>query len=122
MAYSQGATWRDALLAYLSTNRDMVYHHLQRHAPELKLRPMQATYLAWIDVTAMQWRDPVLEFERGGVGLTDGRFFAGEGHVRLNFALPRHRLMEGLDRMVVVVAARREELARLKGAQQTGNG
>jgi cysteine-S-conjugate beta-lyase len=89
-AYStEGYAWRSALVAYLRSNRELVYAHMAQHMPELRMWPMQATYLAWIDATALQWRDPVLEFERGGVGLTDGRFFGQKGYVRLNFALPR---------------------------------
>lgn len=40
-----------------------------------------------------------MEFERAGVGLTDGKSFLGEGYVRINFACPREMLMEGLRRM-----------------------
>lgn len=45
------------------------------------------------------WKSPALEFERAGVGLTDGKSFLGEGYVRINFACPRDMLMEGLRRM-----------------------
>lgn len=46
-----------------------------------------------------RWKSPALEFERAGVGLTEGKSFLGEGYVRINFACPREMLMEGLRRM-----------------------
>lgn len=52
-----------------------------------------------------------MEFERAGVGLTDGKTFLGEGYVRINFACPRAMLMEGLRRM---------EKAVITGYRETG--
>lgn len=56
-----------------------------------------------------------MEFERAGVGLTDGKTFLGEGYVRINFACPREMLMEGLRRMEQAVI----EGHRLKEAGKT---
>ena len=54
----------------------------------------QGTYLAWIDVRAKGWADPVAQFEAGGVGLSDGRDFGLSGFVRLNFGCPPAQLEE----------------------------
>ena len=43
--------------------------------------------------------------EMAGVGLSDGRDFAGAGWVRLNFGCPRATLDEALRRMAAAVAA-----------------
>ena len=66
--------------------------------PGVKLARNQATYLAWIDMSALGLDDPVAFFEQAGVGLSpapssDGQF------VRLNFGCTRARLTEGLARM-----------------------
>ncbi|KAG5190910.1 aminotransferase [Tribonema minus] len=116
------AAWRAALRARLRGNRDLVYTFLCARAPEVIAHPMAATYLAWLDVRALAWRDPVLEFERGGVGLTDGRFFGAPGYVRLNFGLPRWRLEEGLERLAAVVEARRAALEVEVGSGSGGGG
>ncbi|CAN0353470.1 unnamed protein product, partial [Discosporangium mesarthrocarpum] len=47
----------------------------------------------------LRWKSPGLQFEKYGVGLTDGKTFLGEGFVRLNFACPRAMLEEGLLRI-----------------------
>ena len=68
--------------------------------PAIKLQPMQATYLAWLDVRALDLDNPVKFFEDAGVGLSNGLDFGAPGFLRLNFGCPRDRLQEGLERMV----------------------
>lgn len=65
----------------------------------LKMGPVEATYLAWIETGSLNIADPAKWFEGAGVGLSDGREFDGPGFVRLNFGCPRSRLIEALDRM-----------------------
>ncbi|CAM9737582.1 unnamed protein product, partial [Heterosigma akashiwo] len=104
--------WRRALVRYLDGNRELVYRAVaERMAPEVTVRPMAATYLAWLDVSALGLGDPWGYFNRWGVGLSSGADFgeAGRGCVRLNFGLPRRRLEEGLERMAAAVGARRRE-------------
>ena len=59
--------------------------------------------LAWINARKLETPDPVLFFERAGVGLSDGRHFQGEGFVRLNFGCRRETLLEALSRMKLAV-------------------
>ncbi|CAM9935878.1 unnamed protein product [Ascophyllum nodosum] len=98
-AYTSGEPWRQALLTHLRGNRAALYAFLEERLPELRIDPMEATYLAWVDVRELGWKNPAAEFERAGVGLTDGRTFLGDGFVRINFACPRATLMEALRRM-----------------------
>jgi cystathionine beta-lyase len=60
---------------------------------------VQATYLAWIDTTALNLPEPGRFFVQAGVGLSDGKEFDGDGFVRLNFGCPRQTLQEGLTRL-----------------------
>ncbi len=98
-AYAKGEPWRQALLHYLRGNYQLVFDFVAESLPGVRLRPMEATYLAWLDVSALAIEDPCAFFEQHGVGLSDGRPFAGPQHVRLNFGCPRDRLREGLNRM-----------------------
>lgn len=98
-AYRQGEPWRQELLAYLRGNRDFLYAFAREHLPGLKLWPMQATYLAWLDVRGLELDNPVKFFEDAGVGLSNGLDFGAPGFLRLNFGCPRARLREGLERM-----------------------
>lgn len=98
-AYRRGEPWRQELLAYLRGNRDLAYAFVKEHLPGITMRPMQATYLAWLDVRGLGLEDPVSAFEEVGVGLSNGVDFGAPGFLRLNFGCPRDRLLEGLRRM-----------------------
>jgi len=107
-AFRHGEPWRQALLAYLRGNRDLLTATLARTLPELVIEaPIEATYLAWIHVGRLGLADPIAHFEAHGVGLSDGAFFgAPRGqYVRLNFGCPRATLAEALRRMAAAVAA-----------------
>ena len=107
-AYRQGEPWRQALLAYLRGNRDFLLDYTARELPGVRVEaPIEATYLAWFNVTALGLKDPVLYFERHGVGLSDGRYFGAEpgSHLRLNFGCTRATLAEALSRMKQAIAA-----------------
>jgi cystathionine beta-lyase len=102
-ALRDGEPWRQELLAYLRGNRDHLARVLAERLPRLKLaQPLEATYLAWIDCRGLGEENPQSFFEKAGVGLSDGRDFAGAGWVRLNFGCPRATLDEALRRMVAV--------------------
>jgi cystathionine beta-lyase len=97
-AYRDGQNWLDALLIYLRSNRDNVTRSI-REIPGLRMTHVEATYLAWIDTAATGLKEPGKSFEEAGVGLSDGRDFAGPGFLRLNFGCPSATLAEGLSRM-----------------------
>ncbi len=108
-AYRDSEPWRQALLAYLRGNRDFLVDFVRRELPGVKIEaPIEATYLAWLNVTALGLDDPLAHFERHGVGLSDGvPFGAPKGHyVRINFGCPRATLAEALRRMKAALAAR----------------
>ena len=63
------------------------------------MAPVEATYLAWIDVRSANLQNPVKFFEDAGVGLQDGIEFDGPGFVRLNFGCRRALLEEALERL-----------------------
>lgn len=108
-AYRDGEPWRQALLATLRGNRDFLLEFVRRELPGVSIEaPIEATYLAWLNVRELNLPDPVAHFEAHGVGLSDGAFFgAPKGHyVRLNFGCPRATLATALQRMKKAVAAR----------------
>ena len=105
-AYRDSEPWRQALLAYLRGNRDFLKNFLERELPGVRLEaPLEATYLAWLNVGALGLADPVAHFEKHGVGLSDGAFFGVPrgGYVRLNLGCPRATLEEALRRMKAAV-------------------
>lgn len=101
-AYRHGEPWRQALLGYLRGNRDFLLAYAARELPQVTIEaPIEATYLVWLNIAALGWKDPVTQFEHHGVGLSDGRFFGVQPgmYLRLNFGCPRSTLAEALSRM-----------------------
>jgi cystathionine beta-lyase len=101
-AYRHGEPWRQAVLSYLRSNRDLLVAFITDNLPGISLEaPIEATFLAWLNVASLNLDNPVNFFESHGVGLMDGEpFSAPRGHyVRLNFALPRSLLLDALKRM-----------------------
>ena len=107
-AYRHGEPWRRALLDYLRRNRDFLLDFVARELPGIRVEaPIEATYLAWLNVAALGLTDPVAYFERQGAGLSDGRNFGAKPatYLRFNFGCPRATLAEALARMKRAIAA-----------------
>jgi cystathionine beta-lyase len=99
-AYRHGEPWRQALIAYLQHNRDTLVEFIRNRCPGLSVRPGQATYLAWIDASALAVPNPALHLEnKAGLFLSDGAFFGWPDHLRFNFGCPHARLLEGLEKL-----------------------
>ena len=101
-AFRDCGDWHAALLDYLRKNRDMVADAVS-NMPNLSMAPLEATYLAWIDVRKTGIENPIEFFESAGIGMQDGADFDGPGFVRLNFGCPRETLKEALRRMVAAL-------------------
>ena len=109
-AYRDSEQWRQDLLAYLRGNRDFLLDFLARELPGLYVAaPVEATYLAWINIESLNLPDPIAHFETHGVGLSECAFFGAKrgSHVRINFGCPRATLAEALNRIKTAVAALR---------------
>jgi cystathionine beta-lyase len=100
-AFSDEGDYLAELLAYLRAN----HTRLAMLVGE-RMTPVEATYLAWIDVRGTRAEKHAgAHFERFGLGLSDGAPFAGSGFVRFNFACPQSLLYRGLERLEAALAA-----------------
>jgi len=97
-AYRYGKPWLTALLDYLRQNHHQVLTTVTA-MPGLTMKPVEATYLAWIDARALEIEPPAFFFEKAGVGFNNGADFGMPGFVRLNFGCPKKMLDQGLARM-----------------------
>lgn len=100
-ALRDGGAWLDGVLAGLDANRRFLADLLADRLPAVRWTPPQATYLAWLDCSALGAGDPAEAFLRAGVALSAGPAFGtgGAGHARLNFATSRAILTEAVSRM-----------------------
>ena len=98
-AYQGGEAWRLKLIEYLRENRKTVEQFIKQHMPEINYIPGEATYLAWLDMRALNLEDPFRYFLKHKVALSNGAEFNGDGFLRLNFGCPQSVLIEGLEKM-----------------------
>ena len=104
-AFAKGAPWLDALRTYIADNKALVAEFLKDELPQIHLVPSQATYLLWLDCSAVAGggTDELAKTlrERTGLYLSAGSQFGGNGaqFLRMNIACPRPVLQDGLERL-----------------------
>lgn len=102
-AFAGASEWLDQVLIGLAHNRDLLGQLIAEQLPTIGYARPEATYLAWLDCTALGDGDrpQQLFLERGRVGLEPGLRFGrqGSGHVRLNFATSAEVIDEAVARM-----------------------
>jgi cystathionine beta-lyase len=108
-AFRHGEEWLDEALGYLDENRRLLGELLRRHLPQVRYRPPDGTYLAWLDCTAMELPGSPGELvtDRAHVTVVDGPAFGagGAGSFRLNFATPQPVLTEMVERVAAALTA-----------------
>ena len=103
-AYTDGSPWLRALMDYLKLNYETVQDYFKKELPMLKLSPLEATYLVWIDFRKLGLNDEELRnfvIDKAGLGLNNGSVFGlgGSGFQRMNIACPRNELIKALDKL-----------------------
>jgi cysteine-S-conjugate beta-lyase len=105
----EGQEWLEQVLAYLGGNRDFLAEFLHEKIPAIRMSRVEGTYLAWLDCGGLGIINRPSDFflKNAAVALSEGGEFGkgGENFVRLNFACPRKRLAQALDRMKTALAA-----------------
>ncbi|WMY76185.1 PatB family C-S lyase [Buttiauxella selenatireducens] len=101
-AWQEGDTWLQALLPYLRRNRDRLVYAIN-NMPGLKMASPQATYLGWVDATALPVDNPTLFFQKAGLGFSPGADFGEAKFVRINFGCTSANLEEAIKRMEAAV-------------------
>ena len=97
-AYRHGEEWLDEVVGYLDESRHLLARLLSRHLPDVRYRPPDGTYLAWLDCTAMDLPGSPGELvaDRAHITVVDGPAFGagGAGSFRFNFGTPQPVLTE----------------------------
>lgn len=105
----EGEAWLLRLLDYLQGNFALLERYGADRLPDIKIYPLEGTYLAWLDGRALHPDDTKLKeiLLKHGVWLDEGSKFGpgGNGFQRINIACPRSLLQEALDRMANALAS-----------------
>jgi cystathionine beta-lyase len=109
-AYNESEDWLEELREVLYENKQIVKEYLTEELPIVNLIECDATYLLWLDCSALNTSSKVLsEFLRQNQGLflSAGSDFGqcGDNFLRMNIACPQKLLIEGLDKLKAGVIA-----------------
>ncbi|WP_116788643.1 MalY/PatB family protein [Flavobacterium psychrotrophum] len=104
-AYNDGTQWLDAVKVYLYDNYLYLKSFVEEQLPQLKVIPLQATYLVWLDCCnipepASTLTEKLLNEHK--LWLNAGSMYGSVGahFLRINIACPRQTLREGLGRLL----------------------
>ena len=103
--------WLDELLTVLEENRRLMAGFLADRLPEVKMTPLEATYLPWLDFRFLGLTPEAqarFMAEKARCFFTEGYHFGkeGAGFERWSIACPTRVLAEGLERMEQAVRSR----------------
>ena len=103
-ALENGAEWLDELRQYIFQSKKFAHEFVSREIPEIKIVPADATYLLWIDLSAVCDDATHLAdfiFEKTGLHVCAGAIYGdpGKKFIRVNIACPRSVLEDGLNRL-----------------------
>ena len=105
-AYREGEPWLDGLVDALHSNRVLLAGLLDASLPGVVYEQPHASYLAWLDLSALGWGDDpaAIGLERGKVALHPGPMFGsqGRGFARLNFGCSPEVLAEAISRLAAI--------------------
>lgn len=108
-AYNEGEDWIDQLNVYLWENYQALKTFFRDNLPQLEVIDLEGTYLVWVNVratgmTGNELTDKLLK--EGKVFVNRGTMYGkttGEDYIRINIAMPRSLMLEGLKRMKDVI-------------------
>ena len=101
-ALSHGDDWLDGTIAAIEASNALLAELLTQHLPEVGYRSPRASYLGWLDFSALGWGDdPSIRALEAKVALNAGPSFGtqGSGFARLNFACAPDVLTEAVTRL-----------------------
>ena len=107
-AYKKGEAYVDELNKYLFENKRYVSSFIKEKLPNIKLTSSHATYLLWIDVSALNIKSDLFVDElrkQTGLILSPGKQFGdgGEYFLRMNIATSLEKVKDAMNRLKVYV-------------------
>jgi aminotransferase/cystathionine beta-lyase len=104
IAYNECGEWLDELVELIHHNHNVLKSFMQEHLPEVKVFPLEGTYLQWMDFNELGYDKDELErlmHMEAEVFFDEGYVFGeeGNGFERMNIACPTKVMVEGLERL-----------------------
>lgn len=104
VGYRECDDYIDQLVEYIKENTIIVEEFIKKELPQLKYKPAEGTYLAWIDGRELPFTKEEIQYalvNEGKVGIMPGETYGDNGakYLRLNCGCPKEKLIEGLWRL-----------------------
>ncbi|MNO71646.1 Cystathionine beta-lyase PatB [compost metagenome] len=104
VGYRECDDYIDQLVEYIKENTIIVEEFIKKELPQLKYKPAEGTYLAWIDGRELPLTKEEIQYalvNEGKVGIMPGETYGDNGakYLRLNCGCPKEKLIEGLWRL-----------------------
>lgn len=108
-AYTHGAEWIDQVNEYVFENVNLCKSFISEHLPAIKTYRHEATYLLWLDFSALPFTHKELwdkMIKEARIAMNDGIIFGKEGEkfLRMNLACPKKCVKEALEKIKGVFA------------------
>ena len=114
-AYNKGEPWLEELIPVIASNAEYVTAFMTENFPEIKVSPLEGTYLLWIDMRGLGMTHVEMKkmLEDAGIYVDTGEMFgaAGRGYQRINLACARATLEKAMCRFRDAVEKFRKERA-----------
>lgn len=108
-AYNEGEDWINQLNVYLWENYQALKTFFKDNLQQLEVIDLEGTYLVWVNIRATGMTGNELTkklLKEGKVFVNRGTMYgetAGEDYIRINIAMPRSLMLDGLKRMKSVI-------------------
>lgn len=101
-AYNECEDWLEELLTVVHENAKLVENFMAEHFPEIRVYPLEGTYLQWLDMRKLGMTHVELKkmLEGAGLYLDNGELFGtlGRGFQRINLACAKVTIEKALER------------------------
>ncbi len=103
-AYTEAKPWLEDLKIHLMQNFTMLKVVCEKYSERIKVTPIEATYLAWLDCKGMNMSNKELRkffIQDAKLGLNSGLSFGreGSGFMRLNFAISSAKMLQVVNQL-----------------------
>lgn len=111
-AYNECEDWLEELLTVIEDNAKYVEDFMAENFPEIKVFPLEGTYLQWLDMRSLGMTHVELRemLENADIFLDWGEMFgdSGRGFQRINLACAKSTLTKAMERFKKAVEEKRE--------------
>lgn len=103
-AYTYGERWLDECIQVIYDNYRYISEFIEKNIPEIKIFPLEGTYLLWCDCRSLGLNKTELEAfmtEKAYIFADEGYIFGDEGigFERINIACPNQVIKETMERL-----------------------